>query len=83
MADKWNGLRTTRTCVPEITWFTPAGRMRAIQLTKRELLALIKDAAYALDKIEEAQEVQRRNRDRLTDDLGHQCRECTHDQEDE
>ena len=38
--------------------------MRAIQLTKRELLALIKDAAYALDKIEEAQEVQRRNRER-------------------
>ena len=64
MADKWNGLRTTRTCVPEITWFTPSGRMRAIQLTKRELLALIKDAAYALDKIEGAQEVQRRNRER-------------------
>ena len=60
-ADKWIGLHLTRTLVPEATFALPSGRVRSIQLTKRQTLELLRDAAHALSKIEEAEKT---NRDR-------------------
>ena len=59
--EKWIGLHLTRTLVPEATFALPSGRVRSIQLTKRETLELLRDAAHALSKIEEAEKI---NRDR-------------------
>lgn len=61
MSERWDGLRQTRTLVAEATFIMPSGRVRAIALTKRQLLELLGDAAHALAKIERAEQM---NRDR-------------------
>lgn len=57
--EKWLGLHLTRTCAPEATYALPSGRVRRVPLTKTQLLRLIKDAAHALDAIEDAERINR------------------------
>lgn len=61
MSDSWDGLRQTRNLVAQATFIMPSGRVRAVALTKRQLLELLGDAAHALAKIERAEQM---NRDR-------------------
>lgn len=65
MGDTWHGIVQGRTLGAEACFVMPSGRIRGVALTKRQLLGVIRDAAAALAKIEEAEAFNRAREDAI------------------
>ena len=57
--ERWAGLSRTRTLLVEASFVTARGKTIKVPLTKREVVAVIADAASALVLIEHAEELNR------------------------